>query len=604
MDLHAKPGERDAVYGSPGYFAGWTMRGFPHLAGYAWYRLRIHVAHAPEPLWIKMPDHVDDSYQVFANDKYIGGLGQFTSKGVVSYRSRPLAFALPPPDKNGDILLAIRFYMDPSTLFTGSTGDTGGMHEAPLLGLRAPIESALSGEITGRILDVIVPVFVSLLLLIAAAGAFRLWLLDRPRTTYLWLTLGLVLAATTAATFIVAFFTYALDQGAANILLTGVPVLGFLCWLQFWRRWFELESNRRLDVALFALTAATMVLEGLGWLLPNVTAGSSVLALKVSAGCVAVLGVALLASLLQGARKDRTGALVALIPILLLAISLFSGQLVSWFHTRTSAFPFGVQVGIKDVAMTLLVLVVGALVGRRFLNSQVSQRLERQAVEQELEQARELQQHVLIPETVNSPVFRVETAYHPARTVGGDFFQVIPHADGSLLLVVGDVSGKGMAAAMLVAVLVGAIRNQAEYSFDPATMLATLNRRLLGRSGGHFATCIVAEILPDGKMRIANAGHLSPYLNGKEMELEGSLPLGIAGEAEPSVQTVTLQPGDRLTFMTDGVVEATNAAKELFGFDRAREVSGQHAAAIAAQAQAFGQEDDITVVGVELTAAV
>jgi len=134
-------------------------------------------------------------------------------------------------------------------------------------------------------------------------------------------------------------------------------------------------------------------------------------------------------------------------------------------------------------------------------------------------------------------------------------------------------------------------------------MLATLNRRMIGRSGGHFATCIAAELSPDGQMRFANAGHLAPYLNGKELDLKGSLPLGVKEETGYGVQNITLNPGDKLMFMTDGVVEAKNPAKELFGFERARAISGLHAAAIVEQAQSFGQEDDITVLGVEFATA-
>ena len=103
-------------------------------------------------------------------------------------------------------------------------------------------------------------------------------------------------------------------------------------------------------------------------------------------------------------------------------------------------------------------------------------------------------------------------------------------------------------------------------------------------------------------MKIANAGHLPPYLNSMEMNIEGSLPLGVADDAEYGAQTIALKPGDKLMFMTDGVVEATNLAKELFGFDRARAISGQHAAAIVAQVRKFGQEDDITVLGVQFAA--
>jgi serine phosphatase RsbU (regulator of sigma subunit) len=262
-----------------------------------------------------------------------------------------------------------------------------------------------------------------------------------------------------------------------------------------------------------------------------------------------------------------------------------------------------VQIGVKGVALILLVLVTGALVIRRFVSSQVSQRLERQAVEQELEQARELQQGVLIPEPITSSLFTVETAYHPARTVGGDFFQVISHADGSLLIVIGDVSGKGIAAAMLVAVLVGTIRTRADETFDPAAILHALNDRLLGRAGSHFATCIAAHLQPGGVMRIANAGHLPPYRNGIAIDLPGSLPLGILSGADYGVHTIHLDPADYLTFLTDGVPEARNAAGQLLGFEQTAQLSPLSPEAIAGAAITYGQDDDITIVSVRLRAS-
>ncbi len=91
-------------------------------------------------------------------------------------------------------------------------------------------------------------------------------------------------------------------------------------------------------------------------------------------------------------------------------------------------------------------------------------------------------------------------------------------------------------------------------------------------------------------MRIANAGHIPPYRNGLELDLEGSLPLGIDDDATYDAQTLQLAPGDHLTFITDGVIEATNPAKELFGFDRTRDISNQPATAIMEQVQTFGQE--------------
>jgi serine phosphatase RsbU (regulator of sigma subunit) len=165
--------------------------------------------------------------------------------------------------------------------------------------------------------------------------------------------------------------------------------------------------------------------------------------------------------------------------------------------------------------------------------------------------------------------------------------------------VAGDVAGHGLKAGMLVALLVGAIRSTAETNPDPAAILAALNRRLLGR-GDARATCAALRIAADGSTRLANAGHLPPYLNGELLEVEGSLPLGLIEGAEPSVLEFRLSPGDRLLLVSDGVAEATNEHKELFGFDRVLELmrSRPSATKIADTAQAFGQEDDISVISV------
>ena len=92
------------------------------------------------------------------------------------------------------------------------------------------------------------------------------------------------------------------------------------------------------------------------------------------------------------------------------------------------------------------------------------------------------------------------------------------------------------------------------------------------------------------------AGHLSPYLDGREVELPGALPLGIASPIHYETLALHLYPGSRLTFYSDGVIEAQNPKGELFGFDRSQEVSMQPASEIAETARRFGQQDDITVV--------
>jgi serine phosphatase RsbU (regulator of sigma subunit) len=187
----------------------------------------------------------------------------------------------------------------------------------------------------------------------------------------------------------------------------------------------------------------------------------------------------------------------------------------------------------------------------------------------------------------------IEAVYLPASEVGGDFYQILDRDDGSRVIVVGDVSGKGLKAAMLVSAVVGALRQSTASS--PAAILADLNRVLAGRAGGGFVTCVCAR-WHNGEVAIANAGHPAPYINGEEHAGEPGLPLGLVEEAV--YQETVLPAPSVLTFVSDGVVEATNAEGQLFGFDRTRVLSVKPAVSLAEAARAWGQNDDITVVTV------
>jgi serine phosphatase RsbU (regulator of sigma subunit) len=231
----------------------------------------------------------------------------------------------------------------------------------------------------------------------------------------------------------------------------------------------------------------------------------------------------------------------------------------------------------------------------------LSDQQRRKAVlEQELLSARELQQ-VLIPEKPPTlPGYTISTAFQPALDVGGDFFQVIPIEDGdtaSTLIVLGDVSGKGLRAAMAVSLIVGAVRVLAEATSSPAEILAGLSRRLYGRLQGGFTTCLVLRLGLDGACTIASAGHPAPYLNGRELELPGALPLGIDPAIAYDEIRLKVERGDRLALYTDGLLEARAASGEIFSFERLQTLFASHpdAARATEAAVAFGQEDDITV---------
>jgi hypothetical protein len=604
MDLTPKAGSVDLMIGTSGFVPGWTKRGYPNLSGYAWYRLRLKVTDPAQPLRLKMPSDVDDAYQVYANGRYVGQLGGFSRNRVRLYYAKPLSFALPAPGPDGEIALAVRFYMSPSTDF--NSPDAGGMHAPPMLGQVSSVRLLQGAEDDANLHSNFGPLQQALIFLLIAPLALWAWFYNRRERAWLWLFLTLACDILYTLEVAVGNLSFALTAGEGVLL--GTVFFGSLIlplWTMFWWSWFGLRKRRWIPAAVWALTAALVA--------ATFCANAPYLGLRflplselhwfnaASVWCGAGVGVLLAVILIEGFRRDRTEALLAMVPILLAELTSFQLYLFATFDLPYQLHPFGLGISVGTIADILMVLVITALALRRFVQTQVRDEVERKAIARDLEQARELQQHVLVPEPLNSPGFDVETVYRPAQTVGGDFFQTLARPDGTLLVVIGDVSGKGVSAAMLVAVLVGAIRNQVETNYDPAAMLATLNRRLLGRSGGHFATCLAAEIAPDGTMRIANAGHIPPYLNGREMEVEGSLPLGVIAEVEYGSQIFKLSPGDRLTFITDGVLEATNEAKELFGFERTREVSGERAAVIVERARSFGQEDDITVVGVQFS---
>jgi len=206
---------------------------------------------------------------------------------------------------------------------------------------------------------------------------------------------------------------------------------------------------------------------------------------------------------------------------------------------------------------------------------------------------------VLIPEQVPEIAgFTIRSVYEPYGEVGGDFYQILPLPEGGALIAIGDVSGKGMQAAMMVSLLVGTLHALVETTANPGDLLAGLNRSILGRSRGGFTTCLILRVDTDGAVTFANAGHIAPYRNGVELRCENGLPLGLVADSTYGESHFQLASGDRLSLLTDGVVEARNAAGELFGFERTAVLSGKTAEAIAQTAQAFGQDDDITVLTV------
>jgi hypothetical protein len=311
----------------------------------------------------------------------------------------------------------------------------------------------------------------------------------------------------------------------------------------------------------------------------------------------AALCVLLLRGLLRGNRDARVILpAIAIISIANYWYCFFAANLFGLSSVPVPNLP-GLHIGSYDVdfwsvwtviyCVTILLFLVLRTIG-------IAREHARDAAE--LEAARTVQ-HVLIPEQVPAiPGFALQSAYKPAGEVGGDFFQIVPISSGGALVVIGDVSGKGMPAAMTVSLLVGTFRTLAHYTQRPGEILAAMNTRMLARSSGGFTTCLVLRVDPDRTLTIANAGHIAPYLDGKELTLDNGLPLGLSATASYCESRFHLEPRQQVTLITDGVVEARSKTGALFGFERTAGLSSQSAEEIVSAAQTFGQADDITAV--------
>ncbi len=280
----------------------------------------------------------------------------------------------------------------------------------------------------------------------------------------------------------------------------------------------------------------------------------------------------------------------------LMCAPLRAGQRMAGIIALASNAP-GVSYSTADLKLlnTIALQAAAALENSFLCAEMVESARERAAFAAELQAASNVQQLLLQSASRATPGFQVESVYLPASEVGGDFFLVSPAADGALTAIVGDVSGKGLTAAMRVALILGALRR--EVSYDPAEILAGLNNALISRSQEQlgFTTACCVRISLAGDFTVANAGHIAPYLSGRELETPPALPLGLLPDQKYELVQGRLEPGERLVLLSDGVPEARDPQGELYGFERLSHLTLLSAKQIAQAAQTFGQEDDITV---------
>jgi PAS domain S-box-containing protein len=213
---------------------------------------------------------------------------------------------------------------------------------------------------------------------------------------------------------------------------------------------------------------------------------------------------------------------------------------------------------------------------------------ERERIEQELRVARLIQQTLLPKALPQLPGYDIAAYYQPAREVGGDFYDFLRLQDGRLGLVMGDATGKGMPAALVMAAARSMLRAVAQTSDSPGEVLKRANEVLVADIPPNmFVTCFYAVLEPEtGCLRYANAGHDLPYLRhgGDTVELRArGMPLGLMPGMGYEQKEIVLEAGNSVFFYSDGLVEAHDPEGEMFGFPRLRRL-------IAASSMGSGEE--------------
>jgi hypothetical protein len=578
-----------------------AAQGFDTYSGYAWYRLKLQpeqFAQFADPAAHGGLELLITGNSVGQLDVFVNGVEAAHTRGMTEqpalYQSPPFVVPLPAQSAKGPIVIAIRSWSAaPYTVSRGLlTRVELGVHDDIADRLAVAIDRQWNERVTAALLVTF------LFLCVALLGAALYWA-QRHHSEYLWLALLCLSVAADAAAE--AAFGLGVVSASFEHIFSSIAGRVFMAiTLEFVLRFTASPPGRIVRGVQFGV----LVLPILG-----ITGWEQIY--DILAVAAEVIFCALVCVLLFRAwRRGRQEAGVMLLPFFLAAIADSADTVFDyvvsrhWLPEQFAAHHFHlgpIAFGTGAIAYIVFLVSLVAVILYRFIRiSEIEQRSTA-----EISAARSVQALLIPTQLPSNKNFMLESAYLPVNGVGGDFFQVLPLKDDSLLIVVGDVSGKGLQAAMNSSTLVGALRN--ELSHDPAIVLDHLNHVLLGAvstpgavpgldSAPCFATCLCARVYADGTLTIANAGHLSPYRDGRELELPPGLPLGVIADSQYEQTTFQLNRGDRLVFLSDGVVEATNSDGELFGFERTQQVSHEPARYIAQTAQRFGQTDDITVV--------
>jgi hypothetical protein len=577
-----------------------------HGRPFAWFRLHIRLApnHGPVALLIELPVSTATSMygatgpaayaDIYANGVLIQPQGPHGDNADHFQAISRLYNLTVPPGETNLVLVAKSFYMplgySAYTQFFANRSFRLGSPEDLNHSLELWSLHSLFERLPRLINDI--------LLLVLALFLLALYFTQKGHTEYLWLALYEAVQAPIG--FIdVAGSSAHLDQLVYAAVFLQLIMISAYLYFEFLVSFLALRSRWYIKVLRYSAPILALVGPSLLMVGHNHFAGALliVVMLAIVLWTIAWLVFILITLIASTIRKNFEAGLL-LIPLLLSFVGLLepimTAGMTDWaghpYRSPLTIMAGPIPIHFASIADFTGLLVIVLIIFVRFLRIQRDQ----ERASSELAAARNVQELMIPHEQIQTPGFEVDSVYNPATEVGGDFYHLDTTPDRGLLVVIGDVAGKGLKAAMNVSMVMGALRRVTERS--PAKILQELNRVLVGSES--FTTCQAAWFGANGELVIANAGHLPPYLNSQEVVLPGGLPLGVLPEISYEEVRIYLHPGDRILLLSDGVVEARQGSGELFGFDRVHNLSNQSAFYIADAAKAFGQEDDITVLTV------
>lgn len=559
-----------------------SAAGVTKFSGAAWYRLRIRV---PEGDFALFFPNMAMAAEVYVQGEHMAEFGRIRPPADIVW---PVPHLVPIGRRDGDLLIAVRVW-SPDFQIYGPV--FAGILSTPLIG--SPSEMKLRLELSRKSNRVLYYPQIGLNIVFVAIGLLLLVISIRQteRAQFLGFSLTIMAEGATWITGISPIFNESLSGFlVVKIILLEevIATIGitFLVTSSLENPW----RWRRIMIPILLCSGVPGILLDRYNLICAI-----VLSFTSSLAFFAAIAV-------QWKHRDRRSVLWPLLALCALNIVPSMASNIKWMVTNVIPFYF-VPVRFGDVTLfipsliSLSILSLAVIANIRKLLKANRQQLE---IEAELRSARQIQEYLAQSAETLFEGFSLEIRAVAAKEVGGDFHQVIRRDDESIWILIGDVSGKGLSSAIWASMVVGAFRDLVWDCQSPSEGLSRLNRSLSGLPPGLFVTALLCRIHRSGSVLLANAGHLLPFMEGDWLEVTSGPPLGLLSSCTYPEHPLTLLPGQRIVFVTDGLVEARDVRGQLLGFPAVGRMlaAGNSLAQLEEAAVSHGLSDDLTIVEV------